>query len=416
MPLYRLSPYIYFFCWIALAFLPYVFFAKIIYISLLFYFACVGLYYSLTSLVNYKLPLYFKGLFVFVFVLVLYGMYLIFLDDDVYWQASSMYIEKHHYLLWLMSSLLSSVPVYVFTCRGWIQEKDMKILFGIFLFSCIYAYYGSLKFQMLQAQLLNSTQEEFTITCVYSFLGLIPLVLLFRKRQVLQFALLCVMFVYCVLGAKRGPVILGGVSSVLLILSMFSQGPLKKKLYIVLISVLAFVGLYLFINHQIESSSYFSMRVEQTIEGNTSRREEHSQRVLEYISSSTNLRQFAFGIGAQGSLAVNETFVHNDWIAVLLEQGVFGLFLYIFYWISFIYTWLKSKCEKESFVALGLLVFIGLGKTLFSMYYLPVTAEMITSSGIFSITLGYFLAKAYPQKEFVLIQAYLDRNESLYES
>ncbi|MCQ2091290.1 MAG: hypothetical protein MJY85_01285 [Fibrobacter sp.] len=321
----------------------------------------------------------------------------------MYWQASAQYVDKHHYLLWLMSSLLSSVPMYVFTSRGWIKERDMKIIFGIFLFACIYAYYGSLKFQMMQAKLLNSTQDEFTITCVYSFLGIIPLVLLFKKYRIIQFILLCVMFVYCVLGAKRGPVLIGGVSSIILIFSMFAQSSLKKKIAIALITAVFLGGMYIFINHQIESSPYFAMRVEQTMEGNTSRREEHSQRVLEYFSNATNLRQFAFGIGAQGTLSMNETFVHNDWIAILLEQGIFGLCLYIFYWLCFIYTWFKSRRNYDCFVGLGLLVFIGLGKTLFSMYYLPVTAEMVTSSGIYSISLGYFLARAFPQKETIQI-------------
>ena len=109
--------------------------------------------------------------------------------------------------------------------------------------------------------------------------------------------------------------------------------------------------------------------------------------------------QFLFGLGAQGTLSVNESYAHNDWIAILLEQGVFGLLLYLLYWIGFVISWIKSKDNADSFVALGLLIIIGLGKTLFSMYYLPITAEMITSSGFFAITLGFFLAKAFPQVE-----------------
>jgi hypothetical protein len=41
------------------------------------------------------------------------------------------------------------------------------------------------------------------------------------------------------------------------------------------------------------------------------------------------------------------------------------------------------------------LVIIGFGKSLFSMFYLPVTEIMIVSAGFYSIALGYFLGKNF---------------------
>lgn len=410
MPLYYLPSIFYLSCWVILAFLPYVFFAKPIYVALLFYFTGTGLYYSFYSLFNLKLPIYFKFLFAFVFLLCIYGFFLVFVGDVVFRQATGEYVEKHHYILWLVTSLLSSVPVYVFTCKGLISEKQMKILFFIFFVSCIYAYYGSLKFQMMYFAMVEPTKEEFTITCVYSFLSILPLVILFKNKILLQFVLIAVMFVYCVLGAKRGPVILGGISSILLILSMFPRSDMKKKVLIASVTVVFLFSIYAFMMHQMETSPYFAMRVDQTLNGYTSGRDDYAKKIYDFYMNSTTTTQFFIGMGAQSTLSVNESYAHNDWLGIALEQGLLGFVLYLLYWMGFVYTWIKSKKNYDSFVVIGLLFFIGFGKTLFSMYYLPISAEMIISSGLYSVSLGYFLAKAFPQQENVVLTADLKEN------
>ena len=79
----------------------------------------------------------------------------------------------------------------------------MKTLFFIFFVISIYAFYGGLEQQMQYAALMNLDQDEYTVTSVYSFLSLLPLVVLFKERKFLQFILLGVMLVYFVMSAKR---------------------------------------------------------------------------------------------------------------------------------------------------------------------------------------------------------------------
>lgn len=389
---------LYLFCWVILAFLPYVFFSTKIILALLTYFSITGIYYTFVLITRYKVPIYFKFLFSFVFILSLYGLGLFVVGEDVYWQALAQYVEKYYYLLWLLTSMLSSVPIYVFANRGWIGDKEMKVVFFVLLVSCIYAYYGSLHFQLQQAAMAGSKRTDFTITCVYSFLSILPLIALFKKKILLQFALMCIIFIYCVLGAKRGPAVLAGISSFFIIFSMFKQSGIWKRVIILSIALICFVGLYELISFKMESSSYFSLRVEQTLQGETSGREEYARNVLDYYLNNTSNKEFLFGIGAQGTLSVNSSYAHNDWLGILLEQGILGCLLYLLYWIGFVVSWLKSWRNSECFLVLGLLILIGFGKTLISMYYLPITAEMITSSGFFAITLGYYLAKSFPQK------------------
>ena len=397
MYLRSLSPYLFFFCWIVLAIFPYIYKTNYLYEPLLIYFSGAALYYAYHAFTNYHLPFYFKVVFAFVCFLCLYGGMLIFLGDDVIWMTAGRNVRKYLYILWLIPCLLSVFPVYVFTCRGQLSEKGMKILFFIFLATSIYGFYGALKEQMLYAAMMRTGQEEYTITAVYSFLSLLPLVVLFKKNQYLQFILLGVMFFYFVLSAKRGAIILGSITSVFIIFSMLSNATNKKKIIVLSMFVLFAIIVYVFVNHQIETSAYFSARLDQTMEGNTSRREQYLRNILDYYFNKTTLAQFFTGIGAQGTLSVNESFAHNDWVAILLEQGVFGALFYLLYWISFVYTWIKSRVSRDSFVVIGLLMIVGFGKSLFSVYYLPISMEMMMSSGYFAIALGYFLGKAYPQ-------------------
>lgn len=399
MYLRSLSPYLFFFCWIVLAIFPYIYKTNYLYESLLIYFSGAALYYAYHALSNYHLPFYFKTVFAFVCFLCFYGLVLVFLGDDVIWMTAGRNVRKYLYILWLIPCLLSVFPVYVFTCRGQLSEKGMKILFLIFLATSIYGFYGAMKEQMMYAAMMRTGQEEYTITAVYSFLSLLPLIVLFKKKQLLQFVLLGVMFFYFVLSAKRGAIALGSILSILMIFSMLSNASNKRKILILFLFVLFMVVVYVFVSHQIETSAYFSSRLDQTMEGNTSRREEYLKNILDYYFNKTTLVQFFTGIGAQGTLSVNESFAHNDWVAILLEQGVIGALFYLLYWVSFVYTWIKSRVNRDAFVVIGLLMVLGFGKSLFSVYYLPISMEMMTSSGYFAIALGYFLGKAYPQYE-----------------
>lgn len=399
MYLRLLSPYLFFFCWIFLAIFPYIYNTNFFYEPLLIYFTGSALYYAYYALTNYHVPVYFKVVFAFACFLSFYGIALIFLGDDVVWLTAGKNLRKYLYILWLVSSLLSVFPVYVFTCRGQLSEKGMKILFFLFLAASIYGFYGALKEQIMYAALMHTGQEEYTITAVYSFLSLLPLIVLFKKNQALQFILLAIMLFYFVMSSKRGAIILAGITSILLIVSMVFHNSDKKKIITIAMTSVLMVVAFVFISHQIETSAYFSARLDQTVDGYTSRREEYVKILLDYYFNNTTLGQFFTGIGAQGTLSVNESFAHNDWVAILLEQGLFGALFYLLYWLTFVYTWVKSRVNYDAFVVIGLLIVVGFGKTLFSMYYLPISAEMMISSGYFAIALGYFLGKAFPQED-----------------
>lgn len=404
-------PYLYLFLWMFLSFLPFVYYSTKAYLALLIFFAVSALYYTFYALTNCRLIPYFKSAILLVSFLTIYGLYLIVLGDEVFWESCGIIVERYRYLLWLYISMLSVVPVYVFTCNGFLKEKEMKVLFFIMTAAGIFAYHKMNQQYLLLALTEGTEQEEFTITSIYILLSALPILVVFKK-SLFQFLVLCIYFVYLILSAKRGAIALGTICILFFVWYTFAIGSLKKKLFVLFMTVLLCVGLLRFVTYQLEKSPYLALRYEQTLDGYSSRRDEYNEKLLNYALNENPTKNFVFGIGAQGTLAVNDNFAHNDWIAILLEQGVIGLFLYVIYWICFIFAWIKSFHNKDAFVGIGLLIIIGFGKSLFSMYYLPATEIMIISSGFFAIGLGYFLGKAYPQNEQFLLIVKRDKNEA----
>lgn len=399
MSLIKFSAYVYLFSWIVMAFLPYVYFSTKVYYALLFFFSLTSLIFSVYAVLKFNLPAYFKVLFVFVFFLFLYGAYIAILGENIYWQGGGRFVNSYDYVLWLLTSMLSSIVVYTFSSRGILQNSEMKLFFLIAFVSSVFAFQVFSNEKIIEASKLGLDDDEFTVTCVYSFLSLFPFVVLLKKSVLLQFSGVCAIFTFCVLGVKRGPILLCALCSLFFVWNLLQGSSIKKKLLVVFLLFIASVGIYDFILSQIENSPYFALRVEQTLAGDSSGRDSYGKVILDYYLNHTNLREFFLGMGANQTLSVNVSFAHNDWLGILLEQGVVGVLLYLVYWIGFFMSWMKSKKKKDAYTALGVLLLIGIGKSLFSMYYLPVTAEMIISSGFFAVGLGYFMGIAYPQED-----------------
>ena len=397
MRIVSIFSYVYFFAWIFLSFLPYIYYSTKAYVVLLTFLSISAVGYTFHLIGNYKLIPFFKCLFVFVGFLSIYGLWHWIAGERMFWVGGDFFVEKNRYLMWLSISMLSVVPVYVFTCRGDLNEFRMKILFLFMFAASILAFHVTYQQMLLEATILGIKQEEFTITVVYFFLSILPLIFLFKKRVFWQFILLFIFFIFFIMSAKRGVILLGSICIMFMIWGILSNFSVKKKTLFFFLSLFFLVGLFKFTMIQMENSSYLMMRYEDTLEGNTSQRDVFIAVILDYIDKNFSIKNFFFGIGAQETLSVNYSFAHNDWIAILLEQGLLGLLSYLIFWIGFIYTWLKSWKYKNSFVVIGSLVIIGFGKTMFSMFYLPVVEGMIISSGFYSIVLGYYLGITFPQ-------------------
>jgi hypothetical protein len=101
-----------------------------------------------------------------------------------------------------------------------------------------------------------------------------------------------------------------------------------------------------------------------------------------------------FGSGANATLSISSLYAHNDWLEIAINQGVFGLIIYFFYWIMFF-----RECSSKSYtpyarLAMQLLFIIYFMKTFFSMSYNDMTVGA-------TLVLGYCLAQEKKNEQII---------------
>lgn len=356
----------------------------------LLFFGITGLFCSLYVLFNYKQSYFFKMIYLFVFFLSLYGFYSFILDDAFYWRAFDVLVPSNRYIVWLYTAMLGIFPTYLFTKKGYVDETFIKKIFFLFLFSGVFVMAMEYKERNIVIEMLD--KDGFTNTTSYILLSVMPFILLFRQKIKIQYFLLAFICVLLVLSFKRGAIFLGSICSIFFIFFGVSYKTKKQRNVALVCSIFLFLGLFLFVSYLLDTSIFFNQRVENTLEGNTSGRDVYASVLMNHFLNETTSLEFFFGGGAMKTLTVNISFAHNDWIALLIEQGLVGVLLFALYWSSYIYTWLKLRYNRQLFTAIGMLLFIGFGKTFFSVYYLPFASDGYISSGYYAVALGYFLA------------------------
>lgn len=359
------------------------------FLVLLFY-GLIGLFCCLYALFSYRPSYFFRAIFIFVFFLSIYGFCSLFLDDPIYWKAFDKFIPTNRYVVWLYTAMLGLFPTYVFAKEGYIDEAFIKKVFYLLLFSSVFVMAMRYRKHSIAMELLE--KDGLTNTTSYILLSLMPFILLFKQKIKIQYLLLVFFVALLVLSFKRGAIFLGFVSTVFYMFFGVNFQNKKQRNVALACSIVFFLGLFLFVSHLLETNAFFNWRVEKTLEGYSSGRDVYARVLMDYFVNETNSLEFFFGSGAMSTLSINVSFAHNDWIALLIEQGLVGVFLYVLYWCFFVYTWLKLRNNKQLFTAVGMLFFIGFGKTFFSVYYLPFAPDSFISSGYYAVALGYFLA------------------------
>ncbi len=121
------------------------------------------------------------------------------------------------------------------------------------------------------------------------------------------------------------------------------------------------------------------------MEGNSSGRDFIYEFFWYYFLDSTTTKQFLFGGGAFETLFLFNIYAHNDWLEIAINQGVLGLSIYVFFWLTFLRLCLKCKSDILVKTALWMLFVFFLLKSMFSMSYDQFTLYS-------NIVLGYCMA------------------------
>ncbi len=292
-------------------------------------------------------------------------------------------VQPFNYLKGIYMSLLPIYAFYVFACRGQLTENHVRFLFFIFLALAILSFYDEQKIR-----LLNTTKEEVTNNAGYIVVSLLPLVILFRRKPIIQYLLLCVCMLFVFLGMKRGAIISGVLCSLWIMLESFRQdrsvhedGSSRRRFWRFIATVAVVIGAFYGVTYLLNTSDYFNLRLEQTISGNASGREEMYFSYFDWYVNQDNLFSVLFGNGAFATLRFFGLYAHNDWLEILIDNGLLFALLYASFWVSLFVLFLKGKRGSSSKMILGSFIIIYFLKSLLSMTYNDVTIYAACAMG-----------------------------------
>lgn len=326
-------------------------------------------------------PIYFKGLNILILLFTIYGFILVFMSPStIYYPLSGMSMKSYSYIKSIYLSLLPIYPFYYYTKKGFLTAERLRIWGVIFLASVTLSYIRMQR-DALKA-LLDA--DEITNNSCYLFLSCLPLLVLYRKKPLIQFACLAFVIAFIVMGMKRGAIAIGLVCAVYFMLQSIRNSKGKTRLLFMLLSIGICICAVFFFTHEMTTSDYMMKRIDDTLAGNSSGRDNLYSFFWKYFTEQADFKHYLIGRGANGTLEIYYNYAHNDWLEIAVNQGILGVVVYAFYWLCFYKTW-KHATNIDAKTILALTALISFAKTMFSMSYNDM-------SYVSTSVLGYALA------------------------
>ncbi len=234
------------------------------------------------------------------------------------------------------------------------------------------------------ARLFN--RDENTISTAYNFISLLPIYALsFKNHRKLSLLLMIVCMFYVIQGAKRGAIvcmIMCVLVSFIWYIKNFKLSVSKRLLSAILILGIGAIAAYWY-----GQNEYLISRIEYMEARGIGYREIGYEMMLNHWLNDSNFITQLFGNGTAQTINVWGNYGHNDWLELLIDNGILGVILYAIVFIS-AFNFIFKKIESP-YIRLSafLCVMIWFLKTIFSMGY---TDQF---SGIMTFILGFCIRK-----------------------
>ena len=330
-------------------------------------------------------PVYFKGFNMLMLLFTVYGFALIISSPStLYYPLSGKAMPSYNYIKSIYLSLLPIYPFYYYTKKGYLTAERLQIWGLIFLASVTLSYFRMQRDALAELLEEGSSAEEVTNNMGYLFLSILPMLVIYRKKPLLQFATFAFVMAFLIMGMKRGAIAIGFVSAIYFMWQIISKSRGKMRFVFILMSVSICVSVVYFFIHEMATSDYMQHRIESTMEGNSSGRDKLYSFFWHYFTDEADIMHYFIGRGANGTLEIYYNYAHNDWLEIAVTQGLLGLVVYALYFLVFYKTW-KCATNTDAKTILALMLFIYFAKTMFSMSYVDMT--FVATS-----PLGYALA------------------------
>lgn len=343
----------------------------------------ITVYYVFRAYRDYKLPRYFHGLTALLILFTIYGIALI-LSGELHFieDANNKFVGNEVYLISVYKSLLPIYPFFVFSHRGTITEKGFRRWLVVFIIATVITFYQTYQIMLMQS---TTDRTEFVNNQGYVFLSLLPLTFFVQDKR-WRYLLLAVILFFTLIAMKRGAIITGALVMGWILWRTVSDSKRSQR-FVVLVGAFALLlAGYLIVNYIYGTSDFFHTRLESTLAGNSSERDVIFADMWNYYFHRATQMQQLIGSGANATLDVSFNYAHNDWLEILINQGLLGIMIYMFYWLCFYKQWRRMPRHTTEYAVFGAILIIYFLRTFFSMSY----ADM---SSYATLALGYCLGK-----------------------
>lgn len=274
--------------------------------------------------------------------------------------------------------ILSFFISYYTTLKNDISEKNIVFLFFVFFAISIVRYLYSIA--------VHDNSDSFTNNSGYWMVSIIPFIpFLIAKNKLLGFSIVLSITYLTILSSKRGAIVCLIIALMIMLVYYFKNKKIKPRhiiVFAVIISLLA-----IFIYQSIVSNEYLISRLDYTSESGIGTRDIAYKTIWQHWYNDTNLITIVFGNGMASSITVWGNYAHNDWLELLINNGICGVFLYAcFFVFAFLYI-RRMNLDNTFKQSACLCLSIWFLKTIFSMGYTDIVNAPI------SILLGLIIGK-----------------------
>ena len=335
--------------------------------------------YYIKTVANFqKEPAVVKALSFFYLSLAIYGIIVLVEGKTLYTPTSP--IVPLNYIYKTSWSLLPIFAFYNFAKEGKLTKQFMQKWVYVFVVVATISYY----FGMLHALARHEGEEDATNNGGYIIVSLLPMFIFLKDRSWPQYLLLAGALLLAFLSMKRGAILVAGIAVAVYFWYLFRNSKKSRKLQILVVLMVAASGVFYVYDRLLTTSAHFQERVEDTMEGDSNGRDFIHGFLIDYYMTQYTPTEQLVGRGGNATLDVLGQFAHNDWIELGINQGLLGMLLYLFYWISFVKLLMNRSVPPEVKTALAMIFVIYFLKTFFSMSYSEYTlyASMVLGYGI----------------------------------
>lgn len=326
------------------------------------------IYYTGKAVLEIRFPLCLKSFLLFGFILLLYGVCLMLKGEVIGTMVSDWTYNGSAFFREILSSVFPVFVLYYFFCKGYVTNKTVQTWSFILLCTASVFYFYKRNQMLIALQDYVVEREGFTNNTAYSIVAFFPLIFYLSSNKFVQLLTFgfCLFLIF--LGVKRGAILIASLMLIFYAYITFKNLDRKQKYrYSLILISFAFFAVIVFINN-FSTNEYFLSRLESTRDGDVNGRDIIITQLLDaYVSF--NFLELIVGQGAYGTLKIIGQFAHNDWIEILISQGLIGIIFYALFYIRLLFFLRKNRKNSVEWYSLVMSFCILFLRTLFSMSY-----------------------------------------------